>query len=90
VEGPIFVNRFRESQSECIGSLGNGVKKIARFFAQRWERFGSLAMFAAAQIQCGKISRGLFLDTPRRREAAGQPTAGSPLVLIADLINQIF
>jgi len=27
-------------------------------------------MFAAAQIQCRKISRGLLLDTPRRREAA--------------------
>jgi hypothetical protein len=35
VEGPIIVSRFRESQSECIGSPGEWVKKIARFFAQR-------------------------------------------------------
>ena len=44
MEGPTFVNRFRESQSECIGSLGNGVKKICAIFRatlelnrQRWE-----------------------------------------------------
>jgi len=34
VEGPIFVNRFRESQSECIGSLGEWGEKNFRDFSR--------------------------------------------------------
>jgi hypothetical protein len=34
VEGPIFVNRFQESQSECIGFLGGWGDKNLRDFSR--------------------------------------------------------